>query len=445
MDSVRLVGFGGGNGLAVMVAALLWPRNPWLLAHLITSASDDHCKSSTAALGQGFSHVGDVSRVLDALHEARFGDGWHLGKWASSIHRHPWMLQQSAIRYRSGIPRGTTFGEMYAEAFSPSFRKAVQFDPEGTLQSILHLMQIEEPSHEVLDLILQSFRYEFEKIDFKKHSFRNMRLYVLEKVARQMGGSPDIALQAAHALYGIPPEFSVEPVTHAGGTLIGETLSGKSIVGQGRIDFLYREPESFDPSDPIVQFRIEPNASASWSVLRAILEANAFLFAPGSPGGNLWALFSVEGMREVFAQAIRSHPSRHIPIVLVTNLMTEFGSTRFHEPWTAVNLFNEIHRATGQWPTHVIHDTTRYSGDSLAAHLPEVKIELGDWSTLPSWVPMPTLVTGEFSRPVPDDEFGSLEIRDIKKQKLIHDYIKLSPVLVDLFSPFSSETARALV
>lgn len=440
METVHLVGFGGGNGLAVMGAGLLWPRRPWLRATLITSASDDHPKSSTAALGPGFGWVGDGGRVLDGLHEARFGRGWQLGGWAKNAHTDPWLLQQSATRYRSGIPEGITFGEMYAEAFTPAFRKSVQFDPVATLNNILNVMHVAEPVGEVFDLILQSFQYVFEADDFKKHSFRNMRLYVLEKVAMQIGCSPDIALRAAHALYGIPPEFYVEPVTYAGGTLIGETRSGKPIVGQGRIDFLHRHPELFDASDPIVHFRIEPETFASWSALRTIRDATAFLFAPGSPGGNLWALFSVGWVKEVLAQTVRS--SRHMPIILVTNLMTEFGSTRFHEPWTAIDLFNEVYRAAGQWPTHVIHDTTRYP--DLAAYLPETKIGLGDWSKLPSWIPMPAIITGEFSEQVPDDEFGSRDVSLATKRKLIHDYKKLSPALIDILSPFSLETARAL-
>jgi 2-phospho-L-lactate transferase CofD len=427
VETMYVVGFGGGTGLGVAGASLVWPRDPRIHGHLITAASDDHPKSSTAALGKGFAHAGDLGRVLDALHEAHFDRRW--------------LLKQSAIRYRSGIPAGKTFGEMYAEAFSPASRPAAYLDPEKMLRSILKLLHVGEPDKKVLELILEAFRYVFEESDFKKHSFRNMRLYVLEKVAARHNIDPEIALRAAHTLHGIPPEFFVEPVTRQSGTLIGERAFGEPIIGQGRIDFLHRDP-TFDFLNPIVRYRMEPRTFPSRSVLQAMLKANAFLFAPGSPGGNLWSLFSMERMKEVFAQA--THPSRHTPIILVTNLLTEFGSTRFQKPWSAVDLFMMVHAATGQWPTHVIHDTTPYAAADLAAYLPEVKIQLGDWSKLPSRAPMPLIIEGRFSKQVPDDDFGSVEDDFATKQKLIHDYKKLGPVFIDLLCPVSPAAARAL-
>lgn len=432
MEPINVVGFGGGSGLGVVGAGLLWLRNPAIRARLITAAFDDHPKSSTAALGNGYGYIGDVGRVLDLLHLARFGSHWLDWRPSRNIDQDAWLLKQSAIRYRSGIPEGKTFGGLYAEAFSPSFDRAVRSDPEQTLTSILKLLHVNGPEDEIIDLILKSFNYVFQPSDFKKHSLRNLRLYVLEKVAAQNGNSPDTALRAAHVLYGIPPEFYVEPITREFGTLMGKTRSGRTLAGQGQIDFLHRDP-TFDPSDPIFKFWIEPAVFASRSVINAILNATGFVMAPGSLGGNRWALFSVGWVKDALGDVVRRSP--YIPIILVTNLMTELGSTRFRGPWTAVDIFKATYAATGQWPTHVIHDTTRYSVRDLESHLPEAKIELGDWSRIPSWAPMPVIIQGEFSKKVPDDDFGTVEHSSVGKWKLVHDPEKLAPVLMDILSP----------
>lgn len=153
------------------------------------------------------------------------------------------------------------------------------------------------------------FKYRYKEGSLAGHSFGNLFLSTVEKVA---GNNFTDAVALAGKVLNISGR--VIPVTLDNVTLVIEEKGGRTIRGEHKLDgqvFL-------NPKRPAV--RLEPKARLTKEGKQAILEADLVVIAPGSLYGSLAAVLVVGGVAEALAQTKAKK-------AYICNLVTEHGQT----------------------------------------------------------------------------------------------------------------------
>lgn len=412
MGGVRIIAFGGGNGLGNVAAALAY-QGPEIIsdATMVTTAFDDG-PTSTGRLGRG--SYGDLVRVLGALRQSFFGD-------------RDWMPKRFAERLGRGIVEGQSFGDLLEEVLGGGFGSG-----DGVLRgehrdiainTICAMLNIDHrPKDELwINLFLDALDHPLRKDEFERHPIRNLFLWTLERVAEGQELEPNDALRALHIVYNIPDRYRVIPVSWDTGILRAKTKLGNVIEGQYRIDYPERNP-SFRRFDAIEKVEIDRPVSVAKEVLEALHSADVAIISCGSIFGSIAAQFAVENGR--LKNELRE---RHIPIVYVLNLMR-----RVSEPSSADEIISEIEVAIGNPLSCVIYDKMDRLKGKLA-HLTGKPIKLRGLKTYETH-PDPEL-EGPF---LFDRKIASIPNENLNRatedaeQEPIHDPVMLGRALVEV-------------
>ncbi|MGA3291967.1 MAG: gluconeogenesis factor YvcK family protein [Candidatus Microgenomates bacterium] len=111
----------------------------------------------------------------------------------------------------------------------------------------------------------------------------------------------------------------VLPATMTDLNLIGHTLKGIEIDGEGNID-CRRERNDFDPKDRIVRIFFTTHADTNPRVIKAIKSADKIVFAPGDLFTSILPHLLVDGV----AEAIQKSKAK---VYFIMNLTTKSGET----------------------------------------------------------------------------------------------------------------------
>src|SRR3989338_8431349 len=121
------------------------------------------------------------------------------------------------------------------------------------------------------DLMRQLFNYRFESGKLEGHSFGNLFLSALEKIA----GGFQRGVEEAGQILNIKGQ--VIPVTESDVTIVMELINGKILNGEDEIN------HNFDIEEIGIQkFFLKPEPKANPKALESIKEADAILIGPGS-------------------------------------------------------------------------------------------------------------------------------------------------------------------
>lgn len=153
------------------------------------------------------------------------------------------------------------------------------------------------------------FNYRYEDGDFAGHTFGNLFLSTVEKMANNNFAD---AVKLASKVLNITGR--VIPVTLDSVTLVLEVVDGEIIRGESALDGNVR----FHAPRPKV--RLEPAAKLTAEGRQAIMDADVVVIAPGSLYGSLAAVLVVDGVAEALQQT-------NAQKVYVCNLVTEHGQT----------------------------------------------------------------------------------------------------------------------
>ncbi|MGE5299107.1 MAG: gluconeogenesis factor YvcK family protein [Acidobacteriota bacterium] len=167
------------------------------------------------------------------------------------------------------------------------------------------------------------FTYRFDEGSFKGHAFGNLFLTALEK----MTGSFAEAVELASEVLNITGR--VEPITLSNVQLCSEGADGKPVKGEYKIAHteIAKRPKIW----------LEPEADANPEAIKAILEADMVIIAPGNLYGSLAPALVIRGVQEAL-QATRAK------CVYVANLVTKPGPT---DGFSVLDFANEIERLAG--------------------------------------------------------------------------------------------------
>ena len=169
------------------------------------------------------------------------------------------------------------------------------------------------------------FNYRFEEGSLKGHAFGNLFLTALEK----MSGNFAEAVELASSVLKITGR--VEPITLSNVRLCAEGVDGTPIIGECSI----REAEAALMPRPHIW--LEPEADASPVAVRAIMDADMVVIAPGHLYGSLAPALVIDGVQ----RALRRTKAK---CVYVTNLVTKPGPTN---GFTVKDFADEIERLVG--------------------------------------------------------------------------------------------------
>ena len=167
------------------------------------------------------------------------------------------------------------------------------------------------------------FNYRFDEGSFKGHAFGNIFLTALEK----MTGSFAEAVELASVVLKITGK--VEPITLTNVKLCADGANGKPIVGE------YKIAHSKLAGRPNIW--LEPEADANPSAVKAIMEADMIVIAPGNLYGSLAPALVIKGIQS----ALRRTKAK---CVYVSNLVTKPGPT---DGFTVKDFADEIERFAG--------------------------------------------------------------------------------------------------
>jgi uncharacterized cofD-like protein len=155
----------------------------------------------------------------------------------------------------------------------------------------------------------QLFTYRFENGDLKGHNVGNILLSALEKIAPNYDG----VLEAASKL--LKTKGRVVPATLKQAQLCAEYENGDIIKGEGNID------EQIVRSSPIIRAFLEPNVEANPKALKAILEADTIIIAPGDIFTSIVPILLIGGIQETLIKT-------KAKLMYIVNLMTRAGQTQ---------------------------------------------------------------------------------------------------------------------
>jgi len=153
------------------------------------------------------------------------------------------------------------------------------------------------------------FNYRFDEGGLAGHSFGNLFLTTVEKMA----GDFTRAVELAGKVLNITGR--VLPITLDNVTLVVEETNGRTTRGQS---LLNKKDFAFEVQRPAV--RLEPKAHITPEAKAAILDADVIVIAPGSLYSSLAAALVVDGVAEAIANSRAKK-------VFVCNLVSEHGQT----------------------------------------------------------------------------------------------------------------------
>jgi 2-phospho-L-lactate transferase/gluconeogenesis factor (CofD/UPF0052 family) len=412
-----LVAFVGGHGGAAVATAIALTAMPDLQVTFITSASDDGGSTGRLRMLENVAgYYSDVMLVIGALRSAVHPKGFS---------------DMLAVRLTAGIPKGELFIDFIASWFSEAFAKAIK-DPryrQQTIDQICKIFHIDALDEVGCELLHEAMNYRFAGDDFREHTPRNIMLFLLERAAQRRGLPLSHALRVMHAIYAIPDNFQVLPVTWEPAVLNAKTVSGVPIDRQYFIDFRTKDP-NFRAYDEIAEVKLVPPVTAAEEVLHAISLADAFLIGCGSINGNFKAQFGVKKVRDFFwmhADAFETKTGSPIPVIHTLNLLNEPGDTVSGKPFTAAHVVDVIQRTIGMRPNCIIYDKTQLSDEEEQHLLPKKKIKLGHLKGHPTAFFSSSLLQYEISKMVRNSDPN-------QPWECIHDPAKLAVVLKKVLS-----------
>ena len=159
------------------------------------------------------------------------------------------------------------------------------------------------------DLMRQLFNYRFESGKLEGHSFGNLFLSALEKIA----GGFQKGVEEAGQILNI--KGKVVPVTESDVTLVMKLINGKILNGEDEIN------HNFDIEEIGIQkFFLKPEPKANPKALESIKEADAILIGPG----NFYCSILPNLLVKAISIAIKKSKAK---IIYICNLVNKKGHT----------------------------------------------------------------------------------------------------------------------
>ena len=167
------------------------------------------------------------------------------------------------------------------------------------------------------------FNYRFDEGSFKGHAFGNLFLTALEKMTGSFGEAVELASDV------LKITGKVEPITLSNVQLCAEGADGKPVMGE------YTIAHTEIANRPKVW--LEPAADANPAAVKAIMEADMVVIAPGNLYGSLAPALVIEGIQDALQRT-------KAKCVYVANLVTKPGPT---DGFTVMDFADEIERLAG--------------------------------------------------------------------------------------------------
>ena len=189
------------------------------------------------------------------------------------------------------------------------------------------------------------FNYRFDDGSLKGHAFGNLFLTALEKMTGSFGEAVQLASQVLNI------QGRVIPTTLTDITLCVESASGEPIKGQFKIAHadIAKQPKVW----------LEPEAVAHPAAVRAILEADMVVIAPGNLYGSLAPALVIGEIQEALA-------ATRAKCVFVCNLVTKPGPT---DGLSVADFASEIERLAGsEFLDYVVFNTDEPSKELMAKY-----------------------------------------------------------------------------
>lgn len=186
------------------------------------------------------------------------------------------------------------------------------------------------------------FNYRFEKGSLKGHAFGNLFLTALEK----MTGSFAEAVESASSVLKITGH--VEPITLTNVKLCADGANGKPIKGESKIAHakIALRPNIW----------LEPEAEANPAAVKAIINADMVVIAPGNLYGSLAPALVIKEIQS----ALRRTKAK---CVYVSNLVTKPGPT---DGFSVTDFADEIERLGGsKFLDYVVFNSDKPSDDLM--------------------------------------------------------------------------------
>lgn len=199
------------------------------------------------------------------------------------------------------------------------------------------------------------FNHRFSEGTLKGHAFGNLFLAALE----DMSGSFADAVELASEVLNITGR--VEPVTLTNTTLCSEGSDGKPIRGQ----FVAAHQELANRP----KIWLEPEAEVNPDAVKAILNADVVVIAPGNLYGSLAPALVVPGIGDALVKTAAKR-------VYVSNLVTKPGPTQGYK---VHDFADEIERLAGyEFLDYVLYNTEMPSDELMSryAHSGEFGVEI---------------------------------------------------------------------
>lgn len=199
------------------------------------------------------------------------------------------------------------------------------------------------------------FNHRFSEGTLKGHAFGNLFLAALE----DMSGSFADAVELASEVLNITGR--VEPVTLTNTTLCSEGSDGKPVRGQ----FVAAHQELANRP----KIWLEPEAEANPDAVKAILNADVVVIAPGNLYGSLAPALVVPGIGDALVKTAAKR-------VYVSNLVTKPGPTQGYK---VHDFADEIERLAGyEFLDYVLYNTEMPSDELMSryAHSGEFGVEI---------------------------------------------------------------------
>ena len=245
--------------------------------------------------------------------------------------------------------------------------------------------------------------YRFTEGGLKGHSFGNLFLSALEKMA----GDFDTAIEMAGEILRI--EGRVIPSTLNKVRLMAELPRGKKL--QGEHEFHYADLMN------VRKVFLKPKAHANPKAIQAIRAADLIVVGPGDLYSSLIPNFLVQGI----PQAIRSSKAKK---VYICNLMTKQEHTK---DFTVSDYVQAVERYLGGRFHHVIYNTRRPSSLALQRYAREgdAVVELQDVASREKYIGA-DLVSKQIIKTAKGDPLSA------KRTFIRHDAHRLARILFGL-------------